>query len=96
MQITALNFNCAPVGYDADELPPAALAVVVASIGRTLVLETGTRHDGRSRRGPPRSSTASSTNTRCPRGRSPSRKTLLGAVARWATWSIEPASTRMC
>ena len=39
MQITALNFIVRPAGLDADEFPPAALAVVVASIGRTLVLE---------------------------------------------------------
>jgi hypothetical protein len=39
MQITALNFIVRQSGMDADELPPAALAVVVASIGRTLVLE---------------------------------------------------------
>jgi hypothetical protein len=37
-------------GLDADEFPPAALAVVVASIGRTLVLEqalgtTGGHHE---------------------------------------------------
>ena len=39
MQITALNFIVRQAGMDADEFPPAALAVVVASIGRTLVLE---------------------------------------------------------
>ena len=39
MQITALNFIVRQSGMDADEFPPAALAVVVASIGRTLVLE---------------------------------------------------------
>ena len=38
-QITALNFIVRQSGMDADEFPPAALAVVVASIGRTLVLE---------------------------------------------------------
>jgi AcrR family transcriptional regulator len=39
MQITALNFIVRQSGMDAKEYPPAALAVVVASIGRTLVLE---------------------------------------------------------
>ncbi len=39
MQITALNFIVRQSGMDAEEYPPAALAVVVASIGRTLVLE---------------------------------------------------------
>ncbi len=39
MQITALNFIVRQSGMDAEEFPPAALAVVVASIGRTLVLE---------------------------------------------------------
>jgi hypothetical protein len=39
MQITALNFIVRQSGTDAEEFPPAALAVVVASIGRTLVLE---------------------------------------------------------
>lgn len=38
-QITALNFIVRQSGLDAEEFPPAALAVVVASIGRTLVLE---------------------------------------------------------
>jgi hypothetical protein len=33
------EFHRVAVGVDADEFPPAALAVVVASIGRTLVLE---------------------------------------------------------
>jgi len=28
-------------GIDADEFPPAAIAVVVAAIGRTLILEQG-------------------------------------------------------
>jgi hypothetical protein len=39
MQITALNFIVRQSGLHAEEFPPAALAVVVASIGRTLVLE---------------------------------------------------------
>ncbi len=39
MQITALNFIVRQSGMDAEEFPPAALAVVIASIGRTLVLE---------------------------------------------------------
>ena len=39
IQITALNFIVRQSGMDAEEFPPAALAVVVASIGRTLVLE---------------------------------------------------------
>ena len=36
MQITALNFIVRQSGMDAAEFPPAAFAVVVASIGRTL------------------------------------------------------------
>jgi AcrR family transcriptional regulator len=39
MQTTALNFIVRQSGMDAEEFPPAALAVVVAAIGRTLVLE---------------------------------------------------------
>jgi AcrR family transcriptional regulator len=39
MQITALNFIVRQHGIDAEDFPPAALAVVIASIGRTLVLE---------------------------------------------------------
>ncbi|MDT5096040.1 MAG: hypothetical protein QOH60_5403 [Mycobacterium sp.] len=39
MQITALNFIVRQHGLDAEEFSPAALAVVIASIGRTLVLE---------------------------------------------------------
>jgi AcrR family transcriptional regulator len=39
MQITALNFIVRQNGVDADEFPPAGLAVIIASIGRTLVLE---------------------------------------------------------
>ena len=41
MQITALNFIVREHGVDTDEFPPAAVAVVIASIGRTLVLEQG-------------------------------------------------------
>lgn len=40
-QITALNFVIREHGLKADEFPPAAIAVVVASIGRTLILEQG-------------------------------------------------------
>src|SRR6201992_4544550 len=40
-QITALNFIVREHGIDADEFPPAAIAVVVAAIGRTLILEQG-------------------------------------------------------
>ncbi len=40
-QITALNFIVRGHGIDTDEFPPAGLAVVIASIGRTLVLEQG-------------------------------------------------------
>src|ERR1700742_5019513 len=39
-QITALNFIVREHGIDADEFPPAAI-VVVAAIGRTLILEQG-------------------------------------------------------
>ena len=41
MQITALNFIVREHGIDTDEFPPAAVAVVIASVGRTLVLEQG-------------------------------------------------------
>ncbi len=41
MQITALNFIVREHGFDTDEFPPAALAVVIAAIGRTLILERG-------------------------------------------------------
>ena len=41
MQITALNFIVREHDIDTDEFPPAAIAVVIASIGRTLVLEEG-------------------------------------------------------
>ena len=40
-QITALNFIVREHALDPDEFPPAALAVVIASIGRTLILEQG-------------------------------------------------------
>jgi AcrR family transcriptional regulator len=39
MQITALNFIGREHDIDTDEFPPAAIAVIIASIGRTLVLE---------------------------------------------------------
>jgi AcrR family transcriptional regulator len=39
MQITALNFVVHEHGIDAAEFPPAAVAVIIASIGRTLILE---------------------------------------------------------
>ena len=41
MQITALNFIVREHDIDTDEFPPAAIAVVIASIGRTLILEQG-------------------------------------------------------
>jgi len=41
MQITALNFIVREHGIDTDEFPPAGLAVVIAAIGRTLILEQG-------------------------------------------------------
>ena len=40
-QITALNFIVRQHGIDIHEFPPAAIAVVIASIGRTLILEQG-------------------------------------------------------
>jgi AcrR family transcriptional regulator len=39
MQITALNFIVREHGLDTTEFPPAAIAVVIAAIGRTLILE---------------------------------------------------------
>lgn len=39
MQITALNFIVRQHGIDSEKFPPAALAVVIASVDRTLVLE---------------------------------------------------------
>jgi AcrR family transcriptional regulator len=41
MQITALNFIVREHDIDPDEYPPAGLAVVIAAIGRTLILEQG-------------------------------------------------------
>src|SRR2546430_8312460 len=41
MQITALNFIVREHDIDSDEFPPAAIAVIIASIGRNLVLEQG-------------------------------------------------------
>ncbi len=41
MQITALNFIVREHGLDTTEFPPAGLAVVIAAIGRTLILEEG-------------------------------------------------------
>jgi AcrR family transcriptional regulator len=40
-QITALNFIVRQHGIDVDEFPPAAIAVIIAAIGRTLILEQG-------------------------------------------------------
>ncbi|OBK54038.1 TetR/AcrR family transcriptional regulator [Mycobacterium sp. 1081908.1] len=40
-QITALNFIVREHDIDSDEFPPAALAVVIASIGRMLIFEQG-------------------------------------------------------
>lgn len=40
-QITALNFIVREHGFDTTEFPPAALAVVIVAIGRTLILEEG-------------------------------------------------------
>jgi AcrR family transcriptional regulator len=40
-QITGLNFIVRQHGIDTAEFPPAAVAVVIASIGRTLILEQG-------------------------------------------------------
>jgi AcrR family transcriptional regulator len=41
MQITALNFIVREHDINTSEFPPAAIAVIIASIGRTLVLEQG-------------------------------------------------------
>jgi AcrR family transcriptional regulator len=38
-QITALNFIVRQHDVDTDEFPPAALAVIIAAIGRTLILD---------------------------------------------------------
>jgi AcrR family transcriptional regulator len=40
-QITALNFIVREHGLDTDDYQPAALAVIIAAIGRTLILEEG-------------------------------------------------------
>ncbi len=50
-QITALNFIIREHDIDPDEFSPAAIAVVIASIGRTLILEAGTRFLRRPRGG---------------------------------------------
>nr|WP_255361138.1 TetR/AcrR family transcriptional regulator [Mycobacterium sp. 852002-51057_SCH5723018] len=39
MQITALNFIVREHGLDTGEFPPAGIAVIIASIGRMLILE---------------------------------------------------------
>ena len=39
MQITALNFIVREHDLDTSEFPPAGIAVVIAAIGRTLILE---------------------------------------------------------
>lgn len=41
MQITALNFVVREHGLDPAELPPAGVAVIIAAIGRSLILESG-------------------------------------------------------
>jgi hypothetical protein len=46
MQITALNFIVREHDLDANEYPPAGLAVVIAAIGRTLILEEGLGSSG--------------------------------------------------
>jgi AcrR family transcriptional regulator len=46
MQITALNFIVREHNLDATEFPPAGLAVVIAAIGRTLILEEGLGSSG--------------------------------------------------
>ena len=40
-QITALNFIVREYDIDTEEFPPAALAVVITALGRTLILEQG-------------------------------------------------------
>jgi AcrR family transcriptional regulator len=45
-QITALNFIIREHDVDPDELSPAGVAVVIASIGRTLILEQGLGSSG--------------------------------------------------
>ena len=46
MQITALNFIVRQHGLDAESYPAAGLAVVIAAIGRTLVLENALGTNG--------------------------------------------------
>ena len=64
MQITALNFIVRQSGVDAEEFPPAALAVVVASIGRTWFSSRRSARRAVTTR-PSRWSTDSSTDSRC-------------------------------
>jgi AcrR family transcriptional regulator len=45
-QITALNFIVREHDLDPDDFPPAALAFVIAAIGRTLILEEGLGSNG--------------------------------------------------
>ena len=45
-QITALNFIIREHDIDTDEFPAAAIAVFIASIGRTLILEEGLGSSG--------------------------------------------------
>ena len=45
-QITALNFIIREHDIDTDGFPPAAIAVFIASIGRTLILEEGLGSSG--------------------------------------------------
>ena len=45
-QITALNFIVREHDLDTDDFPPAALAVIIAAIGRTLILEQGLGSSG--------------------------------------------------
>src|ERR1700722_21015818 len=45
-QIPALNFIAREHDLDPDDFPPAALAVVIAAIGRTLILEQGLGSSG--------------------------------------------------
>ncbi|MCV7050349.1 TetR/AcrR family transcriptional regulator [Mycobacterium heidelbergense] len=39
MQITALNFVVREHGLDTGQFPPAGIAVIIAAVGRTLILE---------------------------------------------------------
>ena len=45
-QISALKSIVREYGSDSDEFPPAGLAVVIAAIGRTLILEQGLGSNG--------------------------------------------------